>query len=121
MEKRFKSVKSQLLIGFIWSVLRPVLARAPSPATMYCALGLLARYPTMYGLGSKSGLGSPLQRFPEGKLLLHRAVTPLPVPATPPALKMARSPALSPFKLESTPLWTVPNPPVSYMNTGANS
>jgi hypothetical protein len=41
---------------------------------------------------------------PVGRRLLHNGVTLLPVPGIPLALNIVRSPAESPFLLESTPL-----------------
>src|SRR6266498_5907703 len=68
---------------------------------MYCAFGLFATYATMTGFGAPVevviGTTAPAE---------FSAVTSLPVPFTPLGLRIARSPALSPLTLESTPLRT---------------
>src|SRR5215471_18915299 len=92
---------SQLLICRSAIVLRPPLASAPSPATMYRALGFTAAYATVQE--------APVAAFPftahvvaEETTLPSRAkaVTSLPVLASPFGLTIVRSPAESPFRLE---------------------
>src|SRR5690242_15654865 len=99
---------SQLLIGRSAIVFRPPLARAPAPATMYRALGVVATYATVHG--------APLAAFPATVQVVWeettlpsraRAVISLPRLTLPCGLMMVRSPAESPFKFESIPLCTV--------------
>src|SRR5229473_2742861 len=113
--KCFPAVRSRLLMGLVDSVFLPVLAKAPFPAVMYSAVGLLARYATIKGVESKfPGPGAPFLELKSlsphvaklGSVLLQRGLTPEPVPGTPAGLRMARSPAESPFRLASMPLCT---------------
>src|SRR3954447_23460573 len=100
---RFTSDRSQLLMGFSCRVLRPEFANAPACARMYWAFGVLAKYATV------------------APPVFLSAVTSVLVPGTPVGLKMARSPALSPFRLVSVALCTSPHSPVSYVYVGAIS
>src|ERR1700733_3850410 len=112
---RFSAVKSTSLIGFSCRVLRPTSAKAPKPAVRYCAFGFAATYPTTLSMVSTpagqpepapSTVGFPVQnRFAfvqsaVGTTLLHSGLTPEPVPFTPLAFRIVRSPAESPFRFE---------------------
>src|SRR6266404_4460393 len=119
MVNLFNKLRSQLLMRWVGSVFLPELAKAPNPALMYWALGLLARYPTMNGVVSTVAV--PAQGTPAGNPALQRGVTVLPVPGMPAGLKITRSPAVSPFKLESVPLWTVASSGDSMVQMGAIS
>src|SRR5260370_20028440 len=96
MENCFLSCKSQLLMGRVAIVWRPLLASAPKPATMYWALGFLATYATILPLPAATTCPAAL-----------RAFTALPVFGGPLGFTMARSPAGSPLRLASILLCTV--------------
>src|SRR5258708_7699734 len=91
-------LKSQLLMAGVARMLRPEVAKAPTCARMNCALGLLATYATVFALRNAAVAyceqGPPLQS----------AVTSLLNPGVPAVLMITRSPAASPFRLESAEL-----------------
>src|ERR1051326_2549031 len=82
MWKFLKTERSRLRMPGSGTVLRPALESAPAPAWMYCAFGLLTRWAAV----------APLEFVSAGTLLA--------VLGTPFGLMIARSPALSPFRLE---------------------
>src|SRR5580765_6404908 len=104
----------------VLTVSRPAFARAPIPAWTKRALALIGpesspivvgatTYPTMLASFSLPHCQAPLagsipttEVAPPGPAL-HTALTLVPTPEAPPGLMMVRSPAESPFALESTP------------------
>src|ERR1051326_4580957 len=78
---------------------------------MYFALGLFAAYPMVLEAADVVQVPSGLN---DGQVRT-RAVTVLPTPSVPPWFRIARSPALSPFRFASVPLRTVIRSPLSYV------
>src|SRR5262249_32449285 len=88
----------------VLTVLRPALARAPTPACTNRAVGSIATYPTIlasFPLPQVNGSETTLVA-PPGPALQTK-LTAVPVRPTPAGLTRVRSPAVSPLTFESTP------------------